>query len=688
MRVWPLRPHSLQGGVFASSASAATTYDSGDDFKAGDFISSEPVKLTVTKYTSFNPGNPNETGSDQDANKVDKADKPEPGVTFSLTHIVAASGHTESEFTNDNSNKAWQLTSGTETVGTGNDAKTYSNVFYGTTDSTGVISQWYKASDWDTTNNKPKTETPAVVPVSSLPNVHQYYVLHQVNNPTIPKGGTEADAAYATSQDSVFDLPYRATNDLGTQDANHKENTQDGFVYNLHVYPKNVSNTHIQKKVYEINGSQSTRGAVKVGDKVTYDLIFRFNGFSRPSDDNDTSHVYLSDLANASDTKPWVRLVDRFSDRLLTNPTVDYVGFSYTDASGKPAQITINSDLYSETYQRPLKSPDTLTSTGDPSGTPMFSGSVGSEQGVNYYQWDLDSAHLKDFNIKGAVDAGGSNPIFEARMTFTLTSDDQESNLPGALVNDFAASFRGQKNPEHVRTHTPSAGFNFGKVDTKNKGVDGAVFRLVKHGDKVGTHFLASDGQYYNDAGVNSVAGQPNKPADVSFVEATSNNKGIVTFQNLPIFTRSSDGTAAWINADDAKYDVIEYKAPAGYRRITEIFGTVSFTGKIQGYVRAHQTPNDLADGTYITHDSTPTLNFGKQGTTLTGDNVISLPVNYPGETGTITNALVNYKNGEQPPIHLPLTGGMGIVLLLVIGAVIMAIVIIERKRREANARR
>lgn len=511
---------------------------------------------------------------------------------------------------------------------------------YGRTGADGVINSWartYNAGDHSVSGS------------ATIPTGHHYYVLHEVYSPF--------EGNYQHAQDSVFDLPYHATNIDG---ATHT----DGYVYHLHVFPKNVNNNPLVKRVTDIDGNPNTHG-VRVGDTVNYELTYRFDGVTRPSDADANAGLYLSDITEGNNG---VRVSDRLSRAFGTaNPGA--VTLTYVDNTGAPRTINLTAGTQ-YTVSQSTTAPTRLPGhTGN-----LFTTAAPADARVNYVTWDFFN------NLAGSslgLPAGSSNIILHMPISATVTgTDDDLAPDPGALQNDAASDdIKGHQN--HTEAHTASAGFQFAKVKTDGTTpVPGVVFRLIAH-DGAEDHFLATNGQYY--------ANGDTLPTGVSFVEATSNANGLVTFVNVPVFNRDeTTGQDTFKPANQLDFDVVEYDAPRDYHRATMPFKHVTWASHAGQAVTAadqdcHFTPDDFDTN----------LNFGEYAVATRIYNIDHDP-SQPNETEhLVTKGIKNWTN-EEPgkPIHLPLTGGQGIVLLLVLGAAIMAIVVIDRKRRAAKAAR
>ena len=162
----------------------APRYTSADDFQAGALKNTEEVTLKVTKYTSLSKG-VNATGSENDQKNAEGA--PASGVVFKLTHIVPTTGHTAADL------NPQCATGASQTCKAVSGSPSDPNPVYGVTGPDGTITAWYK-----TEADAQQADTSKKV---TLPKEHRYYLL-QEDASTAPHG-------YTSSEDSVFDLPFR-----------------------------------------------------------------------------------------------------------------------------------------------------------------------------------------------------------------------------------------------------------------------------------------------------------------------------------------------------------------------------------------------------------------------------------------------------------------------------------------------
>lgn len=431
----------------------------------------------------------------------------------------------------------------------------------------------------------------------------------------------------------------------------------------------------------DINGD-SADSAAKIGDEINYALTYKLAGAKRPTEATpDYSKVYLDDIDGTNATG--IRIADRLSTALTFESATAEIRYSNTNGVAQtPKSLTENTD-----YKR-TKQTEVPTKIND--AAPLFEQ---SDARSKYQVFDF-------FNGKQGSSYGvpedSKNVAVVVNIKVKVTStDDSQGHQPGNLVNDAAEDAvpsPGNHDTNHYKSYTASAGFQFAKV---HKGdftpVKGAVFRLTQPGNE--NKYLASDGNFYEEnSNHQPVDEQGHAVADTTFVQATSNDKGLVTFTALPVFKKVSsnnEGTTTntykFNDEDHLTFDVIEYLPADGYDKPTMTFQKVSWKDEAGHEITAADSGKRfLPDDTTVDTDgnvTASTLDFKQYGTTLTGNAIIK-----NDEGKNVTNALMNWKHGDgDKPISLPLTGGKGIILLLALGAVIMAIVIIDRKRRAAR---
>lgn len=609
---------TLMAGLVALPVSKAAAYDETQDEFRAQLDSTLAPKLTVTKYLSTTPG-ANPTGSVTDR-PTSGMNNPAAEVVFNVTQVDPAPGTSVADINPANSNTY---------VKTG-------DVFAGQTNIDGVIDTWYKAD----TNGNPTTA------VMAFPTGIHYFIMEERQDisPSFQPGGRYYGKGYDRAQDSFFSLPYR------TQDPSQPS----GYLYHLHLYPKNVNNSDLTKQVTSVTDSSGVNNAVlaRPGDIITYRLSQRlYNEGTAAANDN---KLDVSELGAGPDL--------RVSDRMTTALQMDETSINVKVEGGSaPLDLKKSPDAnadYSVTSSTTV--PEDLTGTH----TPLFPTDPGA--GTKYWTFDFFS------NLAGIQNYAASNSSvkqFNIVITFkaVVTANGDSTGASQGTIQNTVRSTNTDKgsgvNPEG-RTDTPAATASFGKVDKAGNGLQGAVFHLVDPTDE--TKYLASNGQTYTKTAT--------LPGGVTFYQAKSNNQGAVVFSALPILDSSGHGRAG-------DWRIEETTAPSGFSRPMVLFSKVSFAAKAgeTDYV-VGKTAKEIVEhfGTTPIEATHEYLSFGRynfSGTPAT-------PITVGGHA--VGNYLTNYVNGEGP-VNLPLTGGRGIVLLLVIGLIVMGGALYARNRRNAS---
>ncbi|BDR54152.1 hypothetical protein KIMH_02630 [Bombiscardovia apis] len=610
---------SLLGlGAALPSVAHADTFNTTDNFIAGKMQTNQPVSLTITKYKQTDAG-VTPTGSSQDAQLISAGSTPLQGVEFSLFPITLDAGCKASDLKITSTNTAGTATAPTVNCGTvGAAEKT------GITDGNGVL-KW----DW-----------------ANFSKVN-YYVLQETNKPT----------GVTVSQPNLFGLPFFTTNTGNVA----------GYVYNLSVFPKNLTSNQINKSVVGSNIAQ-------VGNQLTYTLsenIYDASKGINPTGNTTGAAVagdgYLDvSEINGTTTQPQVRISDRLSSSLSVTgkPKV-----SWECAGGASTDLVEGTD-YTAT-----------TSTDDPKripaneDAPLFAdGNSGA--GVNFMTVDLWPTPAAANSFKTAIASCPAQVRVTVVYVATVTAaGDSAAGAAGTLQNtanaDVFDGTPGKANPEGAAdVRSSSAGFNFVKTDTTSAvGLEGAEFRLSDPSDP--TSFLLQDGTFANTG---------------NFVTATSNNKGIVTFTALPLFKDSNfttdangnsilpDDTVAdspWLTAASAgKLNLVEVAAPKGYQAPSTDFGSVDFS-KYVG-----KTAKDIAAFGSIV----PEIDTNIFGATYSADSAIVNANFKDANNKPISVGMKNFTPAEAP-IGLPLTGSQGILIFLVLGLAVVGITLYVRFR-------
>ena len=619
--------------VTQASADEDYGFTSEDQFVPGALDETKVPQLTVTKYLSMTEGFA-PTGSAADANKL-KNLTPAQGILFNVQEVQPkGDGKTLADIKADDP-ETWQVKSGT-------------TKFAGVTNGQGVIDTWYQGDG----NGKP-TSTEAAFPAGK----GHYYILSEntANSPAFDSSNPNKldQNKYKTAANSFFGLPY-ATN--GT-DANQTR----GFVYHLHLYPKNVTKQSFTKTVQSVqdaNGNPKNQITAVAGDTITYKLSQKLYNENSPKQND--GKLDVKELKGEGKD---VRLADRMSSSLQGNP--DSVQADIRDTAGKVVSLTAD-DFAKDvnTNKNPARLNDATQK--------MFADVPTSD--VTYWVFDFFTAS----GASKALGLGTSEMELEVTYTAKVTANG-DSTGTGGVVNDAASDYSENKNddgtpkePEHEHTNVTNAAIAFGSVQNANTNfaaLPGTEYRLVENADSI-DKYLASDGHFYAEGAA---------PTGVQLYKATANNKGLVTFAALPIFgdeARAADKTVKNVN-----WQLVETKTPENWRNPGIPFQTITFAdaGKTETQIVQEYGRNATIQPDYTK------LNFGKfdapaeqipAGTKMTFNNQ------------AVSKYLAHYKTTEgDSPLALPLTGGRGIVLLLIVGALIMGGALYARSRRNNAAR-
>ena len=616
-----------------ASADEGNGFTSEDQFVPGALDETKVPQLTVTKYLSMNEGFA-PTGSATDGDQL-KDLTPAQGILFNVQEVQPkGDGKTLADIKADDP-ETWQVKSGT-------------TKFAGVTNGQGVIDTWYQGDG----NGKP-TSTEAAFPAGK----GHYYILSEntANSPAFDSSNPNKldQNKYKTAANSFFGLPY-ATN--GT-DANQTR----GFVYHLHLYPKNVTKQSFTKTVQSVqdaNGNPKNQITAVAGDTITYKLSQKLYNENSPKQND--GKLDVKELKGEGKD---VRLADRMSSSLQGNP--DSVQADIRDTAGKVVSLTAD-DFAKDvnTNKNPARLNDATKN--------MFADVPTSD--VTYWVFDFFTAS----GASKALGLGTSEMELEVTYTAKVTANG-DSTGTGGVVNDAASDYSENKNddgtpkePEHEHTNVTNAAIAFGSVQNANTNfaaLPGTEYRLVENADSI-DKYLASDGHFYAEGAA---------PAGVQLYKATANNKGLVTFAALPIFgdeARAADKTVKNVN-----WQLVETKTPENWRNPGIPFQTITFAdaGKTETQIVQEYGRNATIQPDYTK------LNFGKfdapaeqipAGTKMTFNNQ------------AVSKYLAHYKTTEgDSPLALPLTGGRGIVLLLIVGALIMGGALYARSRRNNAAR-
>lgn len=604
-----------------TQSATADTYTAADDFVAGALDTTKVPGLNVTKYLSIQQGSA-PTGS---AANPATGQQVAIGVTFRATEILLNKGFGWSDVTPANANNAWTAST--------------TNIRYGKTDGNGEIldtrnvatTAWYS----DTTMSTRAT----------FPAGDHYYILEETDSPYAP--------TFEMASPSIFGLPFRATQ----TDASGA--TTDGYVYNLSVFPKNINNGQLSKT------SNATNGATiaQVGDVISYKVSQRIYNDKTSAVAGD-GKLDLSEItADKAPGTVQLRVADRLSAALALQGS-PVVQLFWTDSSGPNAAV-LNAGT---DYVFSTATTDPGRVNANHAGEPLFVQGA-SGKGTQYAVFDF---FVDPTSFKAQLDANSSDIVIQIFYNAQVTAKGDSTSAQIGELSNSAASDNTDNNttstPE-ITSETTSAGFQFAKTDeSSSKPLAGATFRLADPSNS--SSFLASDGNFYADSAL---------PTGESFMEATSDDKGIVTFVGLPVLDKvDAKDPTTWVGKAST-WDVIEYAAPKGYDRPTSAFSNIVFNsiaGKSAEQISA-TNPTGLLPDNYPT-----TLDFGSYSADVT-----AMSTNFIDANGNvITKGMKEFKSDSpNKPIGLPLTGGAGIVLFLVLGAAIMAVSLVIRRRQKAS---
>ena len=630
----------------ATQASAAEDYgyNAEDDFRPGAVQSDVHPQLTVTKYLSLAQGY-SPTGSSKDAVELSKnADLvPAKGIAFNVREVVPQPGQNLSDISASDENTYKVRTN-----------------YIGITDGQGVINTWYPA---DTATNAPAVDISDSSKAVSFPGgANHWYVLvenrdespaFKANNPNKLDSNKYQDAA-----PSFFGLPY-AANSL---DATDTASQVQGYIYHLHLYPKNMNITQFSKTVQSVKDPQNNvkpqRTAV-AGDTISYKLTQKlYNTGKKPKDGK-------LDVSELNGDGKDLRIVDRMSSSLKLKGEFKVV----LHADGVDDVQLAEGATADYTESQPTSNPNSF---GD---NKMFANEAPSSN-VSYYQFDFFNTltKVKNFTPKA----------FLLVITYdaTVTGDGDSTGTDG-VANDAASDFTenvdadgNHQDPIREHTNVINAVIAFGAVQnekTKFAALPDTEFRLIKS-EAQPDEYLASDGNFYAEG---------KAPDGVQLYKATANKNGLVAFAALPVFGSAAPTKDAGKTVQAGDWLLKETKTPKDWRNPGIPFHTVTFgdAGKTEEQVAQEYGPHATIQPDYAK------LGFGKFGRTpkqITDGGGTAIQFN----NVPVQTYLAHYATSDaDAPLALPLTGGRGILLLLVVGALIMGGALYARNRRNNAAR-
>ena len=602
---------TLLAGMVALPVTQASALAPADDFVEGALDTSKTPQLTLTKYLTGSNGTA-ATGSITDA-PTNGTGTPAKDIVFNVREVVPETGKTVADINPTDASTFTYATSG----------------FYaaGITNGQGVIDSWFKADG---------AGAPTSTPVTFASGQH-YYVMTE--NTTVSPGFDPAK--YSESAPSFFGLPYRTTDDTG----------KSGYIYHLHVFPKNVSKGGLTKTVSRIDRGGNQVSIAQAGDVISYKVEHKIY--------NESTHAWKDqklDVAEIAGDKKDLRIVDRMGTSLKMDDT------SIRAAITAPGEQAIGLDRNTDyDVKTGAAKPDRLGNKGK-----FFENEQDGK--ATYTTFDFFGDKNK---VQQGVAGMASNPtVLTVEITYQATvTADGDSTGNGGVANRVQSDFRDTDDgtgpdviPGDDGTVTPSGSVAFGKVQkdgspTQLKALEGAVFRLADPANP--TSYLATDGAFH-----------PTTDTGVTFFSATSSPAGLVAFTGLPILDSNNKGIAA-------NWTVVEFKAPDGYITAPNPFSQVTFGQNVVG-----KTDKEIVDyyGSNPIEPDYDQLSFA----TYTPDSAASLPsIKFNGQQ--VAKMMMNYtKDDTDAPIGLPLTGGRGIILLLVVGVAIMGGALYLRSRRNA----
>ena len=602
---------TLLAGLVALPVTQASALAPADDFVEGALDTSKTPQLTLTKYLTGSNGSA-ATGSITDV-PTNGTGTPAKDIVFNVREVVPVTGKTVADINPTDASTFTYATSG----------------FYaaGITNGQGVIDSWFKADG---------AGAPTSNPVTFASGQH-YYVMTE--NTAVSPGFDPAK--YSESAPSFFGLPYRTTDNTG----------RSGYIYHLHVFPKNVSKGGLTKTVNRIDRGGNQVSIAQAGDVISYKVEHKIY--------NESTHAWKDqklDVAEIAGDKKDLRIVDRMGTSLKMDDTSISAVITATGESDIPLDRNTDYDVITSADK-----PDRLGNNG------------------KFFENEQDGkATYTTFNFfgdKNKVQQGvarmASNPtVLTVKITYKATvTADGDSTGNGGVANRVQSDFRDTDDgtgpdviPGDDGTVTPSGSVAFGKVQkdgskTQVKALEGAVFRLADPANP--TSYLATDGAFH-----------PTTDTGVTFFSATSSPAGLVAFTGLPILDSNNKGIAA-------NWTVVEFKAPDGYITAPNPFSQVTFGQNVVG-----KTDKEIVDyyGSNPIEPDYNQLSFA----TYTPDSAASIPdIKFNGQQ--VAKTMMNYtKDDTDAPIGLPLTGGRGIILLLVVGVAIMGGALYLRSRRNA----
>ena len=611
---------TLLAGLVALPVTQASAFDAADDFVEGALDTNKTPQLTVTKYLSGSKGS-GATGSIMDRPAAGVG-TPAKDIVFNVREVVPATGKTVADINPT-------------------DASTFTNAssgFYaaGITNGQGVIDSWFTAD---------ASGAPTSTPVTFASGQH-YYVMTE--NTAVSPGFNAAK--YTESAPSFFGLPYRTT-DNSTPGAPAKS----GYIYHLHVFPKNVSKGGLTKTVTGIKRGQNSVSIAQAGDVISYKVEHKIYNESTPA--------YKDQKLDIAEVKGQFEDL-RIADRMSTSLKMDATNIRASITAPSRSAVGLDKDTDYKVVSSTAK-PARLGNNGT-----FFANEQDGKATYTTFSFFGNKTRLQQA-VANMQDAQGNVPT---ELTVEITYDatvtaDGDSTGDGGVANKVESDFiddnsgKGPDTPPSDGTITPSGSVAFGKVQkdgspTQLKALEGAVFRLADPANP--TSYLATDGAFH-----------PTTDTGVTFFSATSSPAGLVAFTGLPILDSSNKGIAA-------NWTVVEVTAPNGFNTAPNPFSQVTFGPNVAG-----KTEQQIVDyyGSNPIEPDYDQLSFA----TYAADSNASIANEIKFNGKAVAKKMMNYtKDDTDAPIGLPLTGGRGIILLLVVGVAIMGGALYLRSRRNA----
>lgn len=578
--------------------------------------------LTVHKFTRENNTNVDADGKKiTDPAKLDQLGEPEEGVKFKLVklneELVTANTNAkmfDDDHYNDKASQA--LLEG-------------GKIYHGTTDGNGEITAW------DASTSSPLKYDPNI---KYLPNGH--YLLRQQE-----PGKTEPNEHYSMSVPTIITLPYGYTD---ASSDNDDSTANELYNYDVHVYPKNVSDIDIEKEVVEKDN------VYQPGDTVNWEITGLIKSTLVLRDEN--GNPVLIDKTNPeSMTYGKYLITDTLDTRLNYNGQVTNASADLEDLSkdAPNALKALEDATVSVWINKAVEQQETAENEEDLKTSLILGTDYTFERDKNNTQ--MVTLKLLEPGMKKAVD-NGSNKI---HITIPTTINDTAfQNVDNNIIKNGATlNFTPGGNPnveppkttpdtpENPAPHISLAKIKITKVDGVRIDGKNSPLRLGGAQFKVASTLANAKSHVFLKAGKEDI------------VLTTSNGngdpdlaKGLAYYSGLPIdetngvVTKDADGQIISIG-----YYLVETKAPEGYELSNKVWNVEAKADQEQ----------IISKITY------------KQ---FSGEQIIK-----------------NYKPGdpeENGHFNLPLTGGRGTMLLTIAGSILIlgaAVVLVASRKKNHN---